>query len=222
MDLTGWLRANQVSQGGLVGIAVAPDQSVAVAVPDGAVAASPADVLVADGEIRPRWAVWSQETARALVGGGVRLTSCWDVAAVHRLLFGGWRADPAYAWALSARGAGRPDSVARYRRARPVQLRRRAAGAGPRPGRGARGRRAPAGRARLGRRPGDRGRHRARRVDRRAAGGGAGGGRAADGPGGDRGPAGRDHRTPAARPRPTRPRPGRPGTSGCSGTRRPG
>jgi DNA polymerase I len=100
VDLTGWLRANRVSQGGLAGIAVASDQSVAVAVPDGAVAASPADLLVADREVRPRWAVWSQETARSLVGGGVRLTSCWDVAAVHRLLFGGWRADPAYAWAL--------------------------------------------------------------------------------------------------------------------------
>jgi DNA polymerase-1 len=118
VDLSGWLRANQVSQGGLAGIAVAPDQSVAVAVPDGAVAASPADLLVADREIRPRWAVWSQETARALVGGGVRLTSCWDVAAVHRLLFGGWRADPAYAWALlhgvpadqiPSPGTGEPD-----------------------------------------------------------------------------------------------------------------
>jgi DNA polymerase-1 len=29
----------------------------------------------------------------------VRLSTCWDVAAVHRLLFGGWRADPGFAWA---------------------------------------------------------------------------------------------------------------------------
>jgi DNA polymerase I len=101
VDLIGWLRANQVSQGGLVGIAVEPDGSVAVAVPNGTLAASPEDLLAADREIRPRWTVWSQETARALVGADVRLTSCWDVAAVHRLLFGGWRADPAYAWALA-------------------------------------------------------------------------------------------------------------------------
>ncbi len=30
---------------------------------------------------------------------GVRLATCWDVAAVHRLLFGGWRADAGYVWA---------------------------------------------------------------------------------------------------------------------------
>jgi DNA polymerase I len=99
VDLVGWLRANQVSQGGLVGIAVERDGAVAVAVPNGALAAESGQLLVADREIRPRWAVWSQETARALVRDGVRLTTCWDVAAVHRLLTGGWRADPAYAWA---------------------------------------------------------------------------------------------------------------------------
>ncbi len=99
MDLVAWLRANRVGPGGLAGIAVSADGSVAVAVPNGAVAATPERLLAADREIRPRWALWSQETARALVGSGVRLTTCWDVAAVHRLLFGGWRADPAYAWA---------------------------------------------------------------------------------------------------------------------------
>ncbi|HEY5397779.1 MAG TPA: hypothetical protein VIL16_20520, partial [Trebonia sp.] len=99
MDLGGWLRANQVSPGDLAGIVVEPDGSVAVAVPGGALATTPGQLLPADREIRPRWAVWSQETARALVAGGVRLTTCWDVAAVHRLLSGGWRADPAFAWA---------------------------------------------------------------------------------------------------------------------------
>jgi DNA polymerase-1 len=100
VDLVSWLRAHQVGPGSLVGIAVGPDGSVALAAPGGARAASPEQLLAADRELRPRWAVWSQETARALVAAGVRLTSCWDVAAVHRLLFGGWRADPAYAWAL--------------------------------------------------------------------------------------------------------------------------
>ena len=50
-------------------------------------------------EIRPRWVTWSQEDAQRLVALGVRLSTCWDVAAVHRLLFGGWRADPGFAWA---------------------------------------------------------------------------------------------------------------------------
>ena len=70
VDLVGWLRANRVSPGGLVGIVVEPDGSVAVAVPDGALATTPEQLLLADREIRPRWAVWSQETARALVAPG--------------------------------------------------------------------------------------------------------------------------------------------------------
>jgi DNA polymerase I len=118
VDLGGWLRANRVSPGDLVGIVVAPDGSVAVAVPDGALATTPEQLLLADREIRPRWAVWSQETAQSLVAGGARLTTCWDVAAVHRLMSGGWRADPAYTWArlhgvpadqIPAPSSGQPD-----------------------------------------------------------------------------------------------------------------
>jgi len=33
----------------------------------------------------------------------VRLATCWDITAAHRMLFGGWRADPGWAWAR-ARG----------------------------------------------------------------------------------------------------------------------
>jgi DNA polymerase-1 len=68
-------------------------------VPDGDLATTTQQVRLADSEIRPRWVMWSQETARRLVGDGVRVTTCWDVAAVHRLLSGGWRADPEYVWA---------------------------------------------------------------------------------------------------------------------------
>jgi DNA polymerase-1 len=49
--------------------------------------------------LRPRWVTWSGETAARLAAAGVRLATCWDVAAVHRLLFGGWRAEPGVAWA---------------------------------------------------------------------------------------------------------------------------
>jgi DNA polymerase-1 len=52
-----------------------------------------------DRELRPRWVVWSGETAVTLTAQQVRLATCWDIAAVHRLLFGGWRADPGLAWA---------------------------------------------------------------------------------------------------------------------------
>ena len=56
-------------------------------------------VQLIDAELRPRWVVWSGETAAALAASGVRLATCWDISAVHRLLFGGWRADPGWAWA---------------------------------------------------------------------------------------------------------------------------
>ncbi|MCI4361468.1 MAG: DNA polymerase I, partial [Thermoplasmata archaeon] len=42
---------------------------------------------------------WSNETASGFIGAAVRVATCWDIAAVHRLLLGGWRADPARVWA---------------------------------------------------------------------------------------------------------------------------
>lgn len=103
-----------MGRGDLVGLAVSPDGTVAVAAGDlpasygeqtapGALAAgwvgSAGELGVADEEVRPRWVTWSQEDAQRLVARGVRLSTCWDIAAVHRLLFGGWRADPGFAWA---------------------------------------------------------------------------------------------------------------------------
>lgn len=62
----------------------------------GAEAADPvAIVRRVEDELQPRWVVWSNDVASVLVGGGLRVARCWDIAAVHRLLFGGWRADPA-------------------------------------------------------------------------------------------------------------------------------
>jgi DNA polymerase-1 len=57
-----------------------------------------ADELVAiEAELRPRWVWWSKHTPAALLP--LRLATCWDLAAVHRLLFGGWTADPDRIWA---------------------------------------------------------------------------------------------------------------------------
>lgn len=67
-------------------------------------------VLLADDEVGPavaaleeagppRWVWWSNEIAAQLVRAGVRPARAWDLAAVHRLLVGGWRADPARVWA---------------------------------------------------------------------------------------------------------------------------
>jgi DNA polymerase I len=47
----------------------------------------------------PRWLWWSRDTAAEAVRAGLVLAKCWDLAAVHRLLFGQWRADPARIWA---------------------------------------------------------------------------------------------------------------------------
>jgi DNA polymerase I len=50
----------------------------------------------------PRWLVSSAGAAlRPLVDAGVRVQRCWDVAEVHRLLHGGWRADLGRVWAAA-------------------------------------------------------------------------------------------------------------------------
>ncbi|MFZ0754293.1 MAG: hypothetical protein WAN00_11050, partial [Trebonia sp.] len=105
-ELVTRLRQAGVGRGDLVGLAVSPDGTVAVSADAGAAGALVAgwvgdvgELGIADEEFRPRWVTWSQEDAQRLVALGVRLSTCWDVAAVHRLLFGGWRADPGFAWA---------------------------------------------------------------------------------------------------------------------------
>jgi DNA polymerase-1 len=89
-----------LARGEFAGLVVAPDSGiVAVATSGGANPASLADVARADAELRPRWVVWSGATAAVLTRHGIRLATCWDIAAVHRMLFGGWRADAGLVWA---------------------------------------------------------------------------------------------------------------------------
>jgi DNA polymerase I len=130
VDLATSLRQAGAARGDLVGLVVAPALGFGVATATrawpvagpaaagaaaagaaaaGAAAAGPAvaglaaEIGRADEVLRPRWAVWSGQTAAQLTDAGVRLATCWDIAAAHRLLFGGWRADPGLAWAR-ARG----------------------------------------------------------------------------------------------------------------------
>jgi DNA polymerase-1 len=62
------------------------------------------DAFAAIGDVEsavsPRWVWWSKETATEFVRSGIRPLRCWDLAAVHRLLEGGWRGDPSRVWAL--------------------------------------------------------------------------------------------------------------------------
>ena len=89
-----------------MGLAVAPGVGAALDDGDGhrLVVAEPEVAMVVgdlDARVRPRWVCWSQHTAAALLGDGVRLATCWDLAAAHRLLAGGWAGDPARVWALA-------------------------------------------------------------------------------------------------------------------------
>src|SRR6476660_5579147 len=102
------LRAVGAARGDLVAVVAAPGVGIAMATGAGSVCvpfavAAPADVVRSvEDVLRPRWVMWSNETAIAFVEEGVRLATAWDIAAVHRLLFGGWRADPALVWARLA------------------------------------------------------------------------------------------------------------------------
>ena len=110
MDLVTSLRQAGVARGDFVGLVISPALGLGLATAERAWAVAPgpgaqsaaalaAEVVRADEALRPRWAVWSGQTAAHLVAGGARLATCWDIAAAHRLLFGGWRADPGRAWA---------------------------------------------------------------------------------------------------------------------------
>ena len=55
-------------------------------------------VRLIETEFRPRWVLWGSDTM-SLILAGQRVGKSWNLAAVHRLLHGGWRADPARIWA---------------------------------------------------------------------------------------------------------------------------
>jgi DNA polymerase-1 len=76
------------------------------------------EVLAAtESAIGPRWVWWSNRTAHRMIGWGVRPSKCWDLSAVHRLIFGGWRSGPEQIW------AGLHDlDVSTIPRRRPVDL----------------------------------------------------------------------------------------------------
>ena len=102
-DLVTSLRQAGVNRGDLVGLVISPALGLGLATADRSwPVAGPglaAGVGRADEALRPRWVLWSGQTAARLVADGVRLATCWDIGAAHRLLFGGWRADPGWAWA---------------------------------------------------------------------------------------------------------------------------
>lgn len=90
---------------------VVADHGVAMASADGVATYKFPDAFDAIGvavERGVRFVWWSaRETATPLVERGIRPAACWDLAAVHRLLHGRSRDDPAAVWA-SARDLEEP------------------------------------------------------------------------------------------------------------------
>ncbi|HET6209969.1 MAG TPA: DNA polymerase [Jatrophihabitans sp.] len=58
-----------------------------------------AQLTEVESALRPRWVWWDSGTPHQLAAAGLRVATCWDLTAAHRLLFGGWRAGPATIWA---------------------------------------------------------------------------------------------------------------------------
>jgi DNA polymerase-1 len=92
-----------VDRGERLAIAIAPSGEVGLCAHDTAwtmpAATAIAELSAIEAALRPRWTWWSQDVPAALIRSGLRVATCWDLAAVHRLLFGRWRADPGRIWA---------------------------------------------------------------------------------------------------------------------------
>jgi DNA polymerase-1 len=105
------LAAAGAGRGDPVALVVEPGVGIGAAVGGAAWSVAAADVgptvpplsVVAEVEaaLRPRWVLWSGTTALILARAGIRVATAWDLAAVHRLLFGGWRADAGRVWAAA-------------------------------------------------------------------------------------------------------------------------
>ena len=86
-------------------LAVALPDGLGVAITDGTrtwrcAADQPVCVVAeVDAVLRPRWVWWDRSVPDALLSGGVRVATCFDVTAVQRMLLGRWRLDPARIWA---------------------------------------------------------------------------------------------------------------------------
>ena len=89
-----------VGRGDPLALTVTAGGIVTIASPTGAVDVTPGDVERIEATRAPRWVWWSAPSVAAVLVA-VPVARAWDIAAVHRLLHGGWRADPSIAWARS-------------------------------------------------------------------------------------------------------------------------
>ena len=102
-SIAGDLSSAGLERGGFLALSLVPGVGLAVATLDGSglsVGNHPVEVVrLIEEAYRPRWVLWGSDVTAVLVDAGLRLTKSWDIAAVQRLLDGGWRMDPTRAWA---------------------------------------------------------------------------------------------------------------------------
>ena len=103
-ELLATLRSEGLRRGGWLALVIPdPGKTAVVATRCGAFVVGGADpyelVQMLEADLRPRWVWWNASTPELLATHGIRVAMCWDVAAVYRLAFGGWRAEPARIWA---------------------------------------------------------------------------------------------------------------------------
>lgn len=107
-DLLGRLSQAGIARGDRLGLSIGVDclglavpgetPPLVIPVPPGGAGALLTRV---EEELRPCWTWWSAVVAADLRRGGLRVATCWDIGAVHRLLAGGWNAGPGRAWATA-------------------------------------------------------------------------------------------------------------------------
>jgi DNA polymerase-1 len=110
-DLLAELTDAGVVAGDALALVLVPGAGLAVAIPSGHRSGETVRVLshastqphqlvaAVEAELRPRWVLWDSRGPTALLAEGVRVGRCWDLAAVHRLLNGGWKSDAGRVWA---------------------------------------------------------------------------------------------------------------------------
>ncbi len=97
------LAASGVERGSVLGLAFAEGVGVGLAAGGqtwSVAAADPIAVIAGIEEaVGPRWTWWGRGGVDRLVSNGLRVKACWDVGAVHQMLFGGSAPGAAAAWA---------------------------------------------------------------------------------------------------------------------------
>ncbi len=87
-------------RGDPVALVATPAHGFVAVTPAGAHPVDIAEVRRIESTTGPRWVWWSAPAVDAVLSD-VAIARAFDLAAVHRLLHGGWRAEPALVWALA-------------------------------------------------------------------------------------------------------------------------